>query len=105
MTKLNFRDKLKKIIDSIELSDDSACGDPDCCGAPHYFISDDSTEKAVSEILKTIEGIVPKSKKIIINHPEIEAKQQSPQAIAGSLIGWNQCRTQFLKSLRGEKES
>lgn len=56
----SFRDRLREILNNLELDDDGACGDPECCGLPSYHISHESKDKALAEILSLVRGIVSK---------------------------------------------
>lgn len=55
----SFRDRLREILNNLELDDDGACGDPECCGLPSYHISHESKDKALAEILSLVRGIIP----------------------------------------------
>ena len=52
----SFRERLREILDNLELDDDGACGDPECCGLPSYHISHSSKDKALTEILSLVEA-------------------------------------------------
>lgn len=58
---MTFRDKFKDILNSLELDDDRACGDPECCGETRYYISHESKAKAITAIFEAFKESLPKS--------------------------------------------
>ena len=82
-----FTEKLRKILNSLEVDDDGGCGDLDCCGKTFYYVSCESKDKAQKEIKELIKTIVPKE---FVPRGCIENDE------AG---GFNDCREEILKAL------
>lgn len=99
----SFKERLKEILNAIEIEDNGGCGDPECCGSPSFNISHQSKEKALSKIIKLVREMVPiENSKSTINRLW-RSKNLLSQKIADRMFGSNSCRQEFLKNI-GEGE-
>lgn len=88
---MTLRDKFKDILNSLELDDDRACGDPECCGDPHYYISHESKAKAITAIFEAFKESLPVAKDT--SEPWLNDLDYF------RANGWNSYREEVLKNL------
>ncbi len=61
-SKVSLRERVEEVLLAIELDDDGACGDPECCGSPSYHISEKSVKEAIVKLHPILKESMPKQK-------------------------------------------